>query len=132
MIFDNLPSPHSNNPFPARARARFFFFFFVFVTRRSAGRANRTFPPRRDVPGFESVGFYGHSRRRATPPEIVDVSTSVVRKRSGIPRWWERLTAIGAEIEAHAPAAFGKKKKLVASPRHENAPRWSNLGSFGE
>jgi len=43
--------------------------------RRSAGRRARRSRDRGTVPGFESVGFYGISAPKGTPPEIVETLT---------------------------------------------------------
>src|SRR5882757_3675476 len=60
------------------------------------------------VPGFESVGFYGISAPKGTPPEIVDVLNKAVGEALRDPKVVERLTAIGGIPKPMTPAEFGK------------------------
>ncbi len=47
------------------------------------------------VPGFESVGFYGISAPKGTPPEIVEILNKAVSEALKDPKVIERLTDIG-------------------------------------
>ena len=47
------------------------------------------------VPGFESVGFYGISAPKGTPPEIVEILNKAVGEALKDPKVVERLTAVG-------------------------------------
>jgi tripartite-type tricarboxylate transporter receptor subunit TctC len=60
------------------------------------------------VPGFESVGFYGISAPKGTPPEIVDTLNKAVGEALKDPKVIERLTAIGGIPKPMTPAEFGK------------------------
>ncbi len=60
------------------------------------------------VPGFESVGFYGISAPKGTPPEIVAILNKAVGEALRDPKVVERLTAIGGIPKAMTPAEFGK------------------------
>ncbi len=60
------------------------------------------------VPGFESVGFYGISAPKGTPPEIVEILNKAVGEALKDPKVVERLTAIGGIPKPMTPAAFGK------------------------
>jgi tripartite-type tricarboxylate transporter receptor subunit TctC len=60
------------------------------------------------VPGFESVGFYGISAPKGTPPEIVDTLNKAIGEALKDPKVVERLTAIGGIPKPMTPAEFGK------------------------
>jgi tripartite-type tricarboxylate transporter receptor subunit TctC len=60
------------------------------------------------VPGFESVGFYGISAPKGTPPEIVEILNKAVGEALKDPKVVERLTAIGGIPKPMTPAEFGK------------------------
>jgi tripartite-type tricarboxylate transporter receptor subunit TctC len=60
------------------------------------------------VPGFESVGFYGISAPKGTPPEIVEILNKAVGEALRDPKVIERLTAIGGIPKPMTPAEFGK------------------------
>ena len=60
------------------------------------------------VPGFESVGFYGISAPKGTPPEIVEILNKAVGEALKDPKVVERLTAIGGIPRPMTPAEFGK------------------------
>src|SRR6202789_3028626 len=47
------------------------------------------------VPGFESVGFYGISAPKGTPPEIVDTLNKAVAEALKDPKIIEQLTTLG-------------------------------------
>jgi len=60
------------------------------------------------VPGFESVGFYGISAPKGTPPEIVDILNKAVNEALKDPKLVERLTEVGGIPKPMTPAEFGK------------------------
>ena len=60
------------------------------------------------VPGFESVGFYGISAPKGTPPEVVDVLNKAVNEALHDPKLVARLTAVGGIPRPMTPAEFGK------------------------
>jgi tripartite-type tricarboxylate transporter receptor subunit TctC len=60
------------------------------------------------VPGFESVGFYGISAPKGTPPEIVDILNKAVGEALKDPKLVERLTSIGGIPKPMTPAEFGR------------------------
>src|ERR1700730_13539904 len=60
------------------------------------------------VPGFESVGFYGISAPKGTPPEIVDILNKAVGEALKDPKLVEKLTAIGGIPKPMTPAEFGR------------------------
>jgi len=60
------------------------------------------------VPGFESVGFYGISAPKGTPPEIVEILNKAVGEALKDPKVVERLTTIGGIPKPMTPAEFGK------------------------
>src|ERR1700686_425862 len=60
------------------------------------------------VPGFESVGFYGISAPKGTPPEIIEVLNKAVGEALKDPKVVERLPAMGETPKPMTPAEFGK------------------------
>jgi len=60
------------------------------------------------VPGFESVGFYGISAPRGTPPEIVDTLNKAVGEALKDPKLVQRLSAVGGIPKPMTPAEFGR------------------------
>ena len=60
------------------------------------------------VPGFESIGFYGISAPKGTPPEIVDILNKAVGEALKDPRLVARLAEIGGIPKPMTPAEFGK------------------------
>jgi len=60
------------------------------------------------VPGFESVGFYGISAPKGTPPEIVDKLNKAVNEALKDPKLIARLTEMGGIPKPMTPAEFGK------------------------
>ena len=60
------------------------------------------------VPGFESVGFYGISAPKGTPPEIVEILNKAVGEALRDPKVVERLTSIGGIPKPMTPAEFGR------------------------
>jgi tripartite-type tricarboxylate transporter receptor subunit TctC len=60
------------------------------------------------VPGFESIGFYGISAPKGTPPEIVDILNKAVNDALKDPKLIARLADIGGITKPMTPAEFGK------------------------
>src|SRR6476659_3874879 len=60
------------------------------------------------VPGFESVGFYGISAPKGTPPEIVATLNKAVGEALKDPKLVARLAEIGGIPKPMTPAEFGK------------------------
>src|SRR5204863_4873745 len=60
------------------------------------------------VPGFESVGFYGISAPKGTPPEIVAKLNQAVGEALKDPKLTARLADIGGQPMPMTPAEFGK------------------------
>jgi tripartite-type tricarboxylate transporter receptor subunit TctC len=60
------------------------------------------------VPGFESVGFYGISAPKGTPPEIVEILNKAVGEALKDPKLVGRLAEIGGIPKPMTPAEFGK------------------------
>jgi tripartite-type tricarboxylate transporter receptor subunit TctC len=60
------------------------------------------------VPGFESVGFYGISAPKGTPPEIVDTLNKAVNEALKDPKLVARLGEIGGIPKPMTPTEFGK------------------------
>jgi tripartite-type tricarboxylate transporter receptor subunit TctC len=75
------------------------------------------------VPGFESVGFYGISAPKGTPPEIVEILNKAVGEALKDPKVIERLTTMGGIPKPMAPAEFGK---LVA----DETEKWRKVVEF--
>jgi tripartite-type tricarboxylate transporter receptor subunit TctC len=59
------------------------------------------------VPGFESVGFYGISAPKGTPPEIVEALNKAVGEALKDPKVIERLSTMGGIPKPMTPAEFG-------------------------
>jgi tripartite-type tricarboxylate transporter receptor subunit TctC len=75
------------------------------------------------VPGFESIGFYGISAPKGTPPEIVDKLNKAVGEALKDPRLVARLTDMGGIPKPMTPAEFGK---LVA----DETEKWRKVVEF--
>ena len=75
------------------------------------------------VPGFESVGFYGISAPKGTPPEIVETLNRAVNEALRDPKVVERLTAIGGIPKPMTPVEFGK---LIA----DETEKWRKVVEF--
>jgi len=75
------------------------------------------------VPGFESVGFYGISAPKGTPPEIVDILNKAVGEALKDPKLVARLTDIGGIPKPMTPAEFGK---LIT----EETEKWRKVVEF--
>jgi tripartite-type tricarboxylate transporter receptor subunit TctC len=75
------------------------------------------------VPGFESVGFYGISAPKGTPPEIVDTLNKAVNEALKDPKIVEQLITVGGIPKPMMPAEFGK---LVA----DETEKWRKVVAF--
>jgi tripartite-type tricarboxylate transporter receptor subunit TctC len=75
------------------------------------------------VPGFESVGFYGISAPKGTPPEIVDILNKAVGEALQDPKLVARLAEIGGIPKPMTPAEFGR---LIA----EETEKWRKVVAF--
>src|SRR5260221_7771330 len=75
------------------------------------------------VPGFESVGFYGISAPKDTPPEIVDILNKAIAEALKDPKLVARLAEVGGIPKPMTPAEFGK---LVT----EETEKWRKVVEF--
>ncbi|WP_441234096.1 Bug family tripartite tricarboxylate transporter substrate binding protein [Bradyrhizobium sp. 930_D9_N1_4] len=75
------------------------------------------------VPGFESVGFYGISAPKGTPPEIIETLNKAVGEALKDPKVIARLTENGGIPKPMTPAEFGK---LVA----DETAKWKKVVEF--
>ncbi|MEI9924575.1 MAG: tripartite tricarboxylate transporter substrate binding protein [Bradyrhizobium sp.] len=75
------------------------------------------------VPGFESVGFYGISAPKGTPPEVVEILNKAVAEALRDPKVIERLTDIGGIPKPMTPAEFGR---LIA----DETEKWRKVVAF--
>ena len=75
------------------------------------------------VPGFESVGFYGISAPKGTPPEIIDILNKAVGEALKDPRLVARLAEIGGIPKPMTPAEFGR---LV----NDETEKWRKVVEF--
>jgi tripartite-type tricarboxylate transporter receptor subunit TctC len=75
------------------------------------------------VPGFESVGFYGISAPKGTPPEIVDILNKAVGEALKDPKLVARLADVGGIPKPMTPAEFGK---LVS----DETEKWRKVVEF--
>jgi tripartite-type tricarboxylate transporter receptor subunit TctC len=113
LIFDNLPT--------ALEQAR-------GGTVRALGVTSpKRWPPLPDipaiaetVPGFESVGFYGISAPKGTPPEIVEILNKAIDLALKDPKLVARLSEVGGLPRPMTPEAFGK---LIA----EETEKWRKV-----
>jgi tripartite-type tricarboxylate transporter receptor subunit TctC len=60
------------------------------------------------VPGFESVGFYGISAPKGTPPEVVDTLNKAIAEALKDPKLVAQLAEMGGIPKPMTPAEFGK------------------------
>jgi tripartite-type tricarboxylate transporter receptor subunit TctC len=75
------------------------------------------------VPGFESVGFYGISVPKGTPPEIIATLNKAVGEALKDPKLVARLAEVGGIPRPMTPAEFGK---LVA----DETEKWRKVVEF--
>ncbi len=75
------------------------------------------------VPGFESVGFYGISAPKGTPPEVVETLNKAVNEALKDPKLVARLAETGGIPKPMTPAEFGK---LVA----DETEKWRKVVEF--
>jgi tripartite-type tricarboxylate transporter receptor subunit TctC len=75
------------------------------------------------VPGFESVGFYGISAPKGTPPGIVAVLNKAVGEALRDPKLVARLAELGGQPMPMTPAEFGK---LIA----DETEKWRKVVEF--
>ena len=75
------------------------------------------------VPGFESVGFYGISAPKGTPPEIVEILNKAVGEALRDPKVAARLAEFGGIPKPMTPAEFGK---LIA----DETEKWRKVVAF--
>jgi tripartite-type tricarboxylate transporter receptor subunit TctC len=116
LIFDNLPS--------ALEQARSGTVRALGVTSPQRWTGLPEIPAIAEtVPGFESVGFYGISAPRGTPPEIVDTLNKAVGEALKDPKLVERLAAVGGIPKPMTPAEFGR---LISS----ETEKWRKVVEF--
>jgi tripartite-type tricarboxylate transporter receptor subunit TctC len=75
------------------------------------------------VPGFESVGFYGISAPKGTPPEIVDILNKAVGEALNDPRLAARLAEVGGIPKPMTSGEFGR---LIA----DETEKWRKVVEF--
>jgi tripartite-type tricarboxylate transporter receptor subunit TctC len=75
------------------------------------------------VPGFESVGFYGISAPKGTPPDIIEILNKAVGVALKDPKLVARLADVGGIPKPMTPAEFGK---LVA----DETEKWRKVVEF--
>lgn len=75
------------------------------------------------VPGFESIGFYGISAPKGTPPEIVAALNKAVGEALKDPKLVARLADTGGVTKPMSPEDFGK---LVAA----ETEKWRKVVAF--
>ena len=116
LIFDNLPT--------ALEQARGGSVLAIGVTSPQRWPTVQDVPAIAEtVPGYESVGFYGISAPKGTPPEIVEILNKAVGEALKDPKLVARLTETGGIPRAMTPAEFGK---LVA----EETEKWRKVVEF--
>ena len=116
LIFDNLPS--------AMEQARGGTVRDLGVTSRKRWPGVPDVPAVAEtVPGFESVGFYGISAPKGTPPEIIELLNKAVNEALKDPKLVARLSEVGGIPKPMTPAEFGK---LVA----DETEKWRKVVEF--
>ncbi len=75
------------------------------------------------VPGFESVGFYGISAPKGTPPEVVETLNKAVNEALKDPKLVAQLAEMGGIPRPMTPAEFGK---LIAA----ETEKWRKVVEF--
>jgi tripartite-type tricarboxylate transporter receptor subunit TctC len=116
LIFDNLPS--------ALAQSRAGSVRALGVTSPQRWPGVPDVPTIAEtVPGFESVGFYGISAPKGTPPEIVATLNKAVNEALKDPKLVAQLTDIGGIPKPMTPAEFGR---LVS----DETAKWRKVVEF--
>jgi tripartite-type tricarboxylate transporter receptor subunit TctC len=116
LIFDNLPS--------ALEQARAGTVRAIGVTSPQRWPGVPDVPAIAEtVPGFESVGFYGISAPKGTPPEIVAILNKAVGEALQDPKLVAKLSEIGGIPKPMTPAEFGK---LIA----DETEKWRKVVEF--
>jgi tripartite-type tricarboxylate transporter receptor subunit TctC len=59
------------------------------------------------VPGFESVGFYGISVPKGTPPDVIETLNKAVATALADPKLLARLADVGGLPMQMTPQGFG-------------------------
>jgi len=75
------------------------------------------------VPGFESVGFYGISAPKGTPPEVIEILNKAIGEALKDPKLVARLAEVGGIPKPMTPAEFGK---LIA----DETEKWRKVVEF--
>ena len=116
LIFDNLPS--------ALAQSRAGSVRALGVTSPQRWPGVPDVPAIAEtVPGFQSVGFYGISAPKGTPPEIVGHLNKAVNEALKDPKMVAQLTEIGGIPKPMTPAEFGR---LVS----DETEKWRKVVEF--
>ena len=116
LIFDNLPS--------ALAQAKSGNVRALGVTSPQRWPGVPDVPAIAEtVPGFESVGFYGISAPKGTPPEVVDSLNKAVAEALKDPKLVAQLAEMGGIPKPMTPAEFGK---LIA----DETEKWRKVVEF--
>jgi tripartite-type tricarboxylate transporter receptor subunit TctC len=116
LIFDNLPS--------ALAQAKSGNVRALGVTSPQRWAGVPDVPAIAEtVPGFESVGFYGISAPKGTPPEVVDTLNKAVAEALRDPKLVAQLAEMGGIPKPMTPAEFGK---LIA----DETEKWRKVVEF--
>jgi len=116
LIFDNLPS--------ALAQAKSGNVRALGVTSPQRWPGVPDVPAIAEtVPGFESVGFYGISAPKGTPPEVVDTLNKAVAEALKDPKLVAQLAEMGGIPKPMTPAEFGK---LIA----DETEKWRKVVEF--
>jgi tripartite-type tricarboxylate transporter receptor subunit TctC len=116
LIFDNLPS--------ALSQARSGNVRALGVTSPQRWPGVPDVPAIAEtVPGFESVGFYGISAPKGTPPEVVDTLNKAVAEALKDPKLVAQLAEMGGIPKPMTPAEFGK---LIA----DETEKWRKVVEF--
>ena len=116
LIFDNLPS--------ALAQARSGNVRALGVTSPQRWPGVPDLPAIAEtVPGFESIGFYGISAPKGTPPEVVDTLNKAIAEALKDPKLVAQLAEMGGIPKPMTPAEFGK---LIS----DETEKWRKVVAF--
>jgi tripartite-type tricarboxylate transporter receptor subunit TctC len=116
LIFDNLPS--------ALAQAKSGNVRALGVTSPQRWAGVPDVPAIAEtVPGFESVGFYGISAPKGTPPEVIDTLNKAIGEALKDPKLVAQLAEMGGIPKPMTPAEFGK---LIA----DETEKWRKVVAF--